>query len=188
MTYVAPVQQEVTKAAPGEVAQYRMLAFAVDVLAVLVLLLPLLVASALLGVGLAYLVGAVLVALGVSLAMSVWLSGGLTVGKAVFGLAVRRIDGSAPAGDLRGLLWSAGRHTAGYLVVDVFGTRAALALARRKDQCPHDLTFGSIVVSHEAVPGPVGRLRDFGQRLDDGIESIGERYGWSLRLWKRLDF
>jgi Tol biopolymer transport system component/uncharacterized RDD family membrane protein YckC len=189
MTYVAPVQQEVTDgeaAARNEAPLYRILAFLVDVLAVLVTLLPLLVGSVLVGIGLGYLAGAVLVALGVYLTMSVWLTRGLTPGKALFGLAVRRIDGSKPARDLRGLAWSAGRHSAGYAVADVFGIRAAWALARRKDRCPHDRAFNSIVVLSPKVPGAAARLRHYGKRLDKGIERIGEQYGWPFRLARRL--
>ncbi len=189
MTDVAPVQQEMIDgeaAARDEAPLYRILAFLVDVLAVLVTLLPLLVGSVLVGVGLGYLAGAVLVAFSVYMAASVWLTGGLTVGKALFGLAVSRIDGSEPARDLRGLAWSAGRHSAGYAVADVFGIRAVVALARRKDRCPHDRAFNSIVVLSPTVPGAAGRLRDYDERLEDGIKLIGERYGWSFRLWKRL--
>lgn len=189
MTHVAPVQQEIIDgeaAARDEAPLYRILAFLVDVLAVLVTLLPLLVGSVLVGVGLGYLAGAVLVALGVYLAMSVWLTGGLTAGKALFGLAVRRIDGSEPARDLRGLVWSAGRHSAGYAVADVLGIRAAIALARRKDRCPHDRAFDSIVVSSPAVVGAAGRLRDYDARLKEGIEHIGKQYGWPVSLAKTL--
>lgn len=50
-----------------------------------------------------------------------WLTGGQTVGKALFGLTERRIDGAKPKATLGGLAWAVGRHSWGYLVIDVLG-------------------------------------------------------------------
>src|SRR6266542_4639660 len=92
----------------------------------------------------------VAVALGVALAvvpgLSVWLTGGQTVGKALFGLTERRVGGTKPKATLGGLAWAVGRHSWGYLVIDVLGVGALAALVSPRRRCLHDLAFGSEVV------------------------------------------
>jgi uncharacterized RDD family membrane protein YckC len=171
----------------------RLAAFGLDVLLVLVPFLGLVLAQQLLplpdGSSRAALVLA-LVALGLSLAvilgLSVWLSGGQTLGKAVFGLTERRLDGSAPAPTLRGLAWSLGRHSWGFLVVDVLGVGTVAALLTPRRQALHDLVFGSEVVMQPATAGLATteqRLRAYSERLQAGLTTTRERYGWLSFLW-----
>src|SRR5512132_160352 len=100
----------------------RLLAFAVDLAWVTAVVLVLMLVGTLVGVGSLRLFALVLVVgLITYLTVSVWLTGGQTIGKALFNLTVRRVDGTAFARTWRGLAWSLGRHSAGYLVADVFG-------------------------------------------------------------------
>jgi Tol biopolymer transport system component/uncharacterized RDD family membrane protein YckC len=171
----------------------RLAAFGLDVLLVLVPFLVLVLAQRLLplpdGSSRAALALA-LVALGLSLAvilgLSVWLSGGQTLGKAVLGLTERRLDGSAPAPTLRGLAWSLGRHSWGYLVVDMLGVGTVAALLTPRRQALHDLVFGSEVVLQPATAGLATseqRLRAYSERLQAGLTFTRERYGWLSFLW-----
>jgi hypothetical protein len=80
------------------------------------------------------------------LGASAWLTGGQTSGKAVCSLTVRRIDGAAPARTLGSLVWAVGRHSVGYLMVDVLGlgpcrtgnsAKAVPGLRLRHRSCRH---------------------------------------------------
>lgn len=119
-------------------------------------------------------------------AIEVWLTG-QTPGKAMFGLTVRRADGSPPRRTPTGLVWAAGRPFVGYLLVDVFGLGSVLALTNPRHRCLHDLVFGSEVLMLPDPDGlvctPVDRLRAFQQRLETASEAFKERYGWLGFLW-----
>ncbi len=125
--------------------------------------------------------------------LSVWLTGGLTLGKAVCGLTERRLDGSPVAADLTGLAWSLTRHSIGYVVVDVLGLGAVVAVVHSRRQCLHNVVFRDEVVY---LPGPGGsavavadRGRAFSELLQAGMERVRERYGWMaflLRWWVRV--
>jgi uncharacterized RDD family membrane protein YckC len=196
----APGQQETAEpdptglpAAPARLAPLwlRLLAFAVDLACVTAVVLLLSLLGALVGVGSLWLFALVLAAgLITYLTVSVWLTGGQTTGKAMFNLTVRRIDHTAPARSWLGLAWSLGRHSAGYLVADVFGLGVLAALAPPR-RCLHDYAFGSQVVIRptdgaQRPWSPVARLNDFGERLKTIVEESGKRYAGLVYLWKWL--
>ncbi|HEV8568048.1 MAG TPA: RDD family protein [Actinoplanes sp.] len=165
----------------------RLLAFAVDVLIIAAVLAVPTLLGKLLGFdsGFLFVVGLV-VGLVSYLAVSVWLTG-QTIGKALFGLTVRRIDGSAPPRTLRGLAWAVGRHSLGYLVVDVFGLGVLAALVTPRRRCLHDLLFKSEVVVGDRSPQPLGtRLRSYWERVEAAREETNQRYRWAVSLWTWL--
>jgi len=133
----------------------------------------------------------VAVALGVALAvvpgLSVWLTGGQTVGKALFGLTERRVGGTKPKATLGGLAWAVGRHSWGYLVIDVLGVGALAALVSPRRRCLHDLAFGSEVVwagqDDGAQAGWEERGRAFVEELKSGLERSRGRFGWAFFYW-----
>jgi uncharacterized RDD family membrane protein YckC len=149
-----PGQQEAATPEPGggpataerlATLPLRLLAFAVDLACVVAVLIPLILAGAVVGIGSLGLSTLVVAAcLLTYLTVWVWLSG-QTVGKALFNLTVRRIDDTAPARTWRGLVWSLGRHSVGYVIADVFGLGVLAALAPPR-RCLHDYAFGSKVV------------------------------------------
>jgi uncharacterized RDD family membrane protein YckC len=123
------------------------------------------------------------------LSVSIWLTDGQTGGKAGCALQVRRSDGGAIAQSPRGLVWALGRHSLGYVVVDVFGLGTLLALATRRRRCLHDLAFGSIVVQTENVVVPKEfrpRFEAFCERFDTAYEDAKERNAALVAVWKYL--
>jgi uncharacterized RDD family membrane protein YckC len=123
------------------------------------------------------------------LSVSIWLTGGQTGGKAGCALQVRRSDGGAIERSPRGLVWSLGRHSLGYVVVDVFGSGALLALVTRRRRGLHDIAFGSIVVQTEDVVVPKEfrpRFEAFCERFDDAYEDAKERNKALVVVWKYL--
>jgi uncharacterized RDD family membrane protein YckC len=194
-----PGQQEAATPEPGSLPAaaerlatlpLRLLAFAVDLACVVAVLIPLILAGILAGIGSLGLFTLVVVAcLLTYLTVWVWLSG-QTVGKAVFNLTVRRIDDTAPARTWRGLVWSLGRHSVGYVIADVFGLGVLAALTPPR-RCLHDYAFGSKVVIHPTSGdrrpwSPVAQLNDLDERLDASIEDRGKRYARVVALWKKL--
>jgi uncharacterized RDD family membrane protein YckC len=166
----------------------RLLAFVLDVLCIAVVLAVPALLGKLLGFGSAALF-AVVVALMVMYfqAVSVWLTGGQTIGKALFGLTVRRIDGSAPPRTPRGLAWAVGRHSVGYLVVDVVGLGVLAALMTPRRRCLHDYAFRSEVVVGDTSPQPLGmRLRGYWERVEAAQEETSKRYASVVSLYKWL--
>jgi hypothetical protein len=135
------------------------------------------------------------VALGIAVAcvqgLSVWLTGGQTVGKALLGLTERRVDGAKPPATLRDLAWAIGRHSWGYLVIDVLGVGVLAALVVPGRRCLHDLAFGSQVVyagwdDRTTQAGWEVRGRTFVDDLKAGLERSRERFGWAFFLWAWL--
>jgi|GEM_PF-7128186 len=132
------------------------------------------------------------------LGLAVWLTGGQTVGKALFGLVERRRDGRQPGATMTGLAWSVGRHSAGYLVVDVLGVGTLLALVSPRRRCLHDLAFGSEVVytGDQPADGSVTpttwravlerRFNAFVDNLESGRERSRQRYRRVYVLWAWL--
>jgi len=180
-------------AAPERLAPLplRLLAFAVDLACVVAVLVAPILFGTLAGVRSLWLLGLVLtVGLITYLTVSVWLTGGQTIGKAMCSLTVRRIDGTAPARTWVGLAWSLGRHSAGYLLVDVFGLGVLAALAPPR-RCLHDYAFASEVVirptdGDQRLGSPLARLRDFDERLKTVLEKTSKQYAWLVRLWNWL--
>ena len=122
------------------------------------------------------------------LGVSVWLTG-QTAGKAVCGLTVRRGGTTVPA-NLSGFAWSVGRHSIGYVVIDVFGLGALLALINRRRRCLHDYVFGSEVVVRvpvgTSVDTPAARMEDFQTRFKAGLAELDRRYEWLFFLGRWL--
>ncbi len=176
----------------------RVLAFAVDaVIATLVPIILVVIGSLALPEMAVpwWLAGVVLVMAGLAgvAGLSVWLTGGLTMGKALTGLTERRIDASPPRTDLKGLAWSLSRHSVGYVLVDVLGLGVLVSFLTPRRRCLHDVVFGSEVVY--LPPGADDRTsaRDRGEAfstlLQDGLKEAEERYGWItflLRWWVRV--
>ena len=124
------------------------------------------------------------------LGAAMWLMDGQTAGKAACGLVVRRIDGTPPPHSLGGLLWAFGRHSVGYVVVDVLGLGAMLALVTPRRRCLHDIAFASeVVMVAPTPPRPVsfGTLyREFWERFATQYDEINQRYRWFFFPWKWL--
>ncbi len=175
----------------------RLLAFAVDVAVATVVPGALVVLGSLSLPGLSvpwWAVGLVVVLAGLAGigGLSVWLTGGLTMGKALTGLTERRVL-AAPSRDLSGLAWSLSRHSLGYVFVDVLGLGASLALVNRRRRCLHDIVFRSEVVFLPPRGGEVTsaheRGKAFAELLRAGVDEASERYGWMtflLRWWVRV--
>ncbi|MGA8047407.1 MAG: RDD family protein [Dermatophilaceae bacterium] len=176
----------------------RVLAFAVDaVIATLVPIILVVIGSlALPEVAVPWwLVGVVLVMAGLAGVggLSVWLTGGLTMGKALTGLTERRIDGSPPRTDLKSLGWSLSRHSVGYVLVDVLGLGVLVSFLTPRRRCLHDVVFGSEVVylppRADLRSSAQERGESFSTLLQDGLKDAEERYGWMtflLRWWVRV--
>jgi uncharacterized RDD family membrane protein YckC len=162
----------------------RLLAFAVDVLSIAAVLAVPALLGKLLGFGSAALfVIVVVLTVMYYQAVSVWLSGGQTIGKALFGLTVRCLDGAAPPRTPRGLAWFLGRHSVGYLVVDVLGLGALAALVTPRRRCLHDYAFQSQVVVADTSPQ---RLGSYWERVEAAQEETSRRYALVVSLWKWL--
>jgi len=169
----------------------RLVAFATDVAVVAVVFVLALVLDKLVGVP------AVIVYLtaGVTfiyyLSATTWLMDGQTAGKAVCGLAVRRIDRTTPARSWRGLVWSVGRHSVGYLVADVLGLGALLALVTARRRCLHDYAFNSEVVmvapeQDEQGASFTARYRHYWEEFDKRYDEVKSNYRWLFAPWKWL--
>jgi uncharacterized RDD family membrane protein YckC len=127
---------------------------------------------------------------------AVWLTGGRTIGKAACSLSVRHIDGSVPGQDRAGLAWAFGRASLGYLVIDMGGLGALVALRSPRRRCLHDYAFASEVVLHPDTGDPLhprGRLERLRQRLqqftqdrENAWEAKKEHYAFAAALWKWL--
>lgn len=154
----------------------RLVAFGLDLAVVLLL-------SLVLGGGWLRLIG-VFVAYHTAL---VWLTG-QTIGKAVANLQVRRVDGRAFERTAKGLVWTLGRSSVGYLLVDMLGLGALVALPRSNTErrCLHDIVFGSRVVllgeTDWALPKMRTRLSDFATRRESASRAVGEAQETPRRL------
>ena len=122
--------------------------------------------------------------------VTAWLMGGQSAGKVIYGLNVRRIGtGSAPD-TVRGLAWSVGRQTVGYLVVDVFLVGALLTLVDRRRRCLHDYAFASQVVQAAGGPQMHGsfteRYRAYWEEFSRRYDELNQRNRWFFFPWKWL--
>lgn len=172
---------------------WRVAAVAIDGLLLIVLLLVVFLAGQAIpdfGVGggstawLATLAGAILL-FGYFQGVFVWLTGGASVGKAVFGLAVRDADGSPPAQELAELLRLIGRFSLGFSIFDVFGIGSLWALIDPRQRCPHDLVFRTqVVLAKHAEATIEGRLARLEEDRRAGLELVRERWSPLLRLFK----
>lgn len=173
--------------------RFRILAFALDMW----LVIPIAVVGGLLAIirqffgdfgasprTVLVLVTSLLVGLGVMNATLAWLTQGQTMGKAHFGLVERRRATTSEVGPTAGLTRLLGRHTVGYLVVDVLGvgTLTALRLARRR--CLHDVAFDTEVVYVSGPETPFERRKALEERRQAALEEIQERWGWQLGFVK----
>ena len=124
------------------------------------------------------------------LGATVWLMDGQTAGKAICGLCVRGSRSSATPQSVRGVIWSLGRHSIGYLVVDVFLVGALLALVDGRRRCLHDYAFGSDVVQVRAaddVPASfAARYKRYWQQFADRYDALTKRNQWFFMPWKLL--
>ena len=125
----------------------RLAAFLVDGSVILALLIGLIVLDLLSGLYGLWFIALFLAAIFVYyVAVSVWLTDGLTIGKALFNLTVRRVRPGSQLRGLRGLAWSVGRHSVGYVVLDVLGAGFLWSMVDSRRRCLHDLGFSSEVV------------------------------------------
>lgn len=111
-----------------------------------------------------------------------WLTGGLTIGKAYCGLLVRRRDESPIRLELGDFGRMVGRHSLGYVVIDVVGLGNLLAARSPRRRALHDVVFDTEVV---AVPGPADRwerVRAMETARQAGLARVEERWLWVLRL------
>jgi uncharacterized RDD family membrane protein YckC len=120
--------------------------------------------------------------------MSVWLTDGQSVGKAMFGLTVRRLPPARLRGRLQDLAWALARHSWGYMVVDVAGVGCLVVLLTRHRRSLHDYAFHSEVVY---VDRPVDeslsvsqRGKEFVEAVQSGIERSQQENGWIGKLSK----
>lgn len=127
---------------------------------------------------------AVMFSLGAMNAVLAWLTQGQTVGKAHYGLVERRRAQAADFGEAAGLGRLLGRHTVGYLVIDVFGlgTLAMFRLARRR--CLHDVAFDTEVSYIGGHESPSERRKAMDERRLEALEEIRESGGWQYNLVK----
>jgi uncharacterized RDD family membrane protein YckC len=119
-----------------------------------------------------------------------WLMDGQTAGKVICGLRVRRLGTVSVEHTPRGLLWSLGRHSVGYVVVDVFLVGSLLALVDRRRRCLHDYAFASEVTQAEADTGApasfAGRYRSYWELFSDRYDEFTTRNRWFFFPWKWL--
>ncbi len=137
---------------------------------------------------------ALTVCVAVVLGLTVWLTNGQTIGKALFGLAERRVDGKPLRPTVRGLGWAIGRHSVGYLVVDVLGVGMLAAFGSSRRRCLHDLAFSSEVLFVSPEDAGLLSWRDrlttrftiFTRNLEAGAKRIKERHHRVGFLWRWL--
>jgi uncharacterized RDD family membrane protein YckC len=84
-------------------------------------------------------------------AVQIWLVD-QTIGKALMGIKVKRVD-HKPS-----LIWSLGRASIGYFLVNLFGLGALAALKNQRHCCLHDYVFRSVVVYSEQPSQMSARL------------------------------
>lgn len=135
----------------------------------------------------------VVVGAGVLSSLASWLSDGQSIGKALMGLEVRHASSRRWDGGLGALLWTFGRATVGYLVVDGLGMGAIGAAVGRHRRAVHDLVFVSQVVAVDPArfsdaatfAGLIKlRVKDFEGRRQQGLTRYEERYGYLITLVK----
>ena len=168
-----------------------MAAFVLDASTILFLLVGVMLVGLLTGVTSYLLFGLILIlAFVYYVSVAVWLTDGLTIGKAVCNLRVRRVRADASPRTPRALSWSVGRHSIGYVVVDVFGLGCLLSLVHPRSRCLHDLAFGSEVVvcwiDGEELSSPQLRLARFKEQVEAALDDLDRRYGWAFFLWRWL--
>ncbi|MGH8583676.1 MAG: RDD family protein [Gammaproteobacteria bacterium] len=107
-----------------------------------------------------------------------------TVGKALFGLRVKRI-GKKP-----GVFWALGRASLGYWIVDVLGAGVIVALFNRRHRCLHDYVFSSVVIfkGSGAISAAelLARLVEFAERQRKAVEEKTETFTILAAFWAFL--
>lgn len=182
-------------AASAQLAPYRLrlLAFVLDASMLVVVLVVGGLASVLgqyaldFGVSvlsIALLALAVFIGFGVMNAMLAYLTDGQTVGKAYFGLVERRRATRPDLGDASGLVRLMGRHTIGYLVIDVFGLGALATFRLARRRCLHDVVFDTEVTYIGGPQDRLERVKALDVRRQAALEDLRERWGWAHRLLK----
>lgn len=127
---------------------------------------------------------AVFVGFGVMNAMLAYLTNGQTVGKAFCGLVERRRANTPGIGEPAGLTRLMGRHTIGYLVIDMFGLGVLAAFRLTRRRCLHDVAFDTEVLH---IGGPENRLlrvKQLDQRRRAVLADMREQWGWLYHLLK----
>lgn len=115
--------------------------------------------------------------------LTLWLSGGQSVGKAYAGLVVRETNGMPVTQEPSELARLILRCSAGYVLVDVFLLGSALALRDRRRRAVHDVVFGfEVVTAPTAAEDWVDRLSSLSADIDAGLELVSERWGAISRL------
>lgn len=171
----------------------RLLAFALDVS----MLILVLVVGGLAGVlsqyaldfgvstlTIALLALAVFIGFGVMNATLAYLTDGQTVGKAFCGLVERRRADGPDIGDVAALGRLMGRHTIGYLVIDVFGLGALASFRLARRRCLHDVAFDTEVVFVGGDKNRALRVKDLDDRRKARLAEMREQWGWAYHLLK----
>lgn len=138
----------------------------------------------------------ILVGAAVLSSIASWLSDGQSVGKAIFGLEVRRSKRQEWNGRLSVLWWAFARASIGYGVIDCLGIGAIGALSGRYRRAAHDLVFSSQVVAVNREQ--VRRARNFGELVDvrvkeferrrtRGVERYQQQYGHYASVIKMVN-
>jgi dipeptidyl aminopeptidase/acylaminoacyl peptidase/uncharacterized RDD family membrane protein YckC len=166
----------------------RLIAFLIDLLVVAVVFVLAVVLDVVVGEPVLLYAGAG-ITLVYYLAVTVWLMDGQTAGKATCGLHVRRIDQAPVPRSLRGVTWSLGRHSVGYVVTDIVGLGTLLALVTPRRRCLHDFAFASEVVlvgDPDDAHTSVARYRAFWEVFAGRYEDLTRAHKWFFTPWKLL--
>lgn len=108
----------------------------------------------------------------------VWVTGGLTLGKAYCGLRVRRRSTTAIKQEVGDLARLVGRQSWGYAVIDVFGAGCLLGLRSPRRRFLHDLVFDTEVVAAPAGLTRVERIEAMERARREGLEQVKDRWLW----------
>jgi hypothetical protein len=124
--------------------------------------------------------------------LGVWLTG-QTIGKAVLGLCVVRVEGP------RTFAWSVGRASIGYFGCSLFGLGLLLALRGPRHRALHDVAFGSRVVAVDDsklnLKTALKRLSTFARMREEeaskrqvavGASILGLLWGWLRAIADRV--
>ena len=166
----------------------RVLAFLVDVSAVAVVVGGGFLVGQLAGVGsVGVAVVAFVVVFGFWQASSLCLTGGQTVGKALFGFQVVRVGGRGLDQSPKSLGWAACRQTFGYVITDMGGVGCVFALVTKRRRALHDLVFGSEVrVLPDVAADRRERLNAYWDTYRRSHDELERRWRWLFGVWRQL--
>lgn len=119
-----------------------------------------------------------------------WLMRGRTAGKAICQLRSAPVGADDVPRTFRRLVWSVGRHTIGYVVVDVLLLGTLFALMNRRRRCLHDYVFVSEVTStagsQDRPASFVERYRAYWEECAERYDELTSRNRWFFFPWKWL--